>query len=160
MATIQQHYFDVLMHRVRNESSVIMQRNPLEPTIFLSHLIFDGMLDGFPGLKICGAHGAGYFPAYIGRTDVACEVRPNAKCANTKRPAAYLKTQIIADSMVFSDEGLRHLVAEMGPSQIVYGSDMPFNWPDTIDVIVNAKFLSDAEKEAILGGNMVRLLKI
>ena len=55
---------------------------------------------------------------------------------------------------------LRDLVAEMGPSQIVYGSDMPFNWPDTIDIIVNAKFLSDAEKEAILGGNLVRLLKI
>ena len=134
--------------------------NPFETTLFLAKLIFDGTLDRFPRLKICGAHGAGYFPSYLGRTNVACEVRANAKCANTKTPAAYLKTQIIADSMVFSDEGLRHLVAEMGPSQIVYGSDMPFNWPDTIDIIVNAKFLSDAEKEAILGGNLVRLLKI
>jgi aminocarboxymuconate-semialdehyde decarboxylase len=111
-------------------------------------------------LKICGAHGAGYLPAYLARTDVACEVRPNAKCANKKTPAAYLKSQIMADSMVFTDEGLRHLVAEMGPGQIVYGSDMPFNWPDTIDVIVNAKYLSSGEKEAILGGNLTRLLKI
>jgi aminocarboxymuconate-semialdehyde decarboxylase len=134
--------------------------NPFETTLFLTKLIFDGTLDRFPRLKVCGAHGAGYFPAYLGRTDVACEVRPTAKCVNTKNPAAYLKTQIIADSMVFTDEGLRHLVAEMGPGQIVYGSDMPFNWPDTIDIIVNAKFLSDPEKEAILGGNLVRLLKI
>jgi aminocarboxymuconate-semialdehyde decarboxylase len=134
--------------------------NPFETTLFFAKLIYDGTLDRFPGLKICGAHGAGYLPAYLARTDVACQVRPNAKCANTKSPAAYLKSQIMADSMVFTDEGLRHLVAEMGPGQIVYGSDMPFNWPDTIDVIVNAKYLSSGEKEAILGGNLTRLLKI
>jgi aminocarboxymuconate-semialdehyde decarboxylase len=134
--------------------------NPFETTLFLTKLIFDGTLDRFPRLKICGAHGAGYLPAYLGRTQVACEVRANAKCANKKTPADYLKSQILADSMVFSDEGLRHLVAEMGAGQIVYGSDMPFNWPDTIDLIVNAKFLNAQQKEAILGGNLVRLLKI
>ena len=62
--------------------------------------------------------------------------------------------------MVFSSEGLRHLVAEMGASQIVYGSDHPFPWPDTMDLVVEADFLSDAEKEAILGGNLQRLLRI
>jgi aminocarboxymuconate-semialdehyde decarboxylase len=66
----------------------------------------------------------------------------------------------MADSMVFSDEGLRHLVAEMGAGQVVYGTDTPFNWPDTLDLIVNAKFLSDAEKEAMLGGNLIKMLKI
>ena len=66
----------------------------------------------------------------------------------------------MADSMVFSDEGLRHLVAEMGANQVVYGTDTPFNWPDTLDLIVNAKFLSDAEKEAMLGGNLIKMLKI
>ncbi len=93
--------------------------NPFETTLFLTKLIFDGTLDRFPRLKVCGAHGAGYLPAYLQRTNVACEVRANAKCANTKTPADYLKTQILADSMVFSDEGLRHLVAEMGAGQIV-----------------------------------------
>ena len=62
--------------------------------------------------------------------------------------------------MVFSAEGLRHLVAEMGAGQIVYGSDQPFFWPDTMDLIVEADFLSDADKEAILGGNLRRLLRI
>jgi predicted TIM-barrel fold metal-dependent hydrolase len=52
------------------------------------------------------------------------------------------------------------MVAEMGAGQIVYGSDMPFTWPDMIDVVVNAKSLSNDEKEAILGGNLVRMLKI
>lgn len=134
--------------------------NPFETTLFLTKLIFDGVFDRFPRLKVCGAHGAGYLPSYFGRTVAACTYRANARCANTKSPADYLRTNIMADSMVFSDEGLRHLVAEMGPGQVVYGSDMPFDWPDTIDVITGSKSLSDAGKEAILSGNLVRLLKI
>ncbi|HSG66548.1 MAG TPA: amidohydrolase family protein, partial [Gammaproteobacteria bacterium] len=54
--------------------------NPLETSVFLSHLIFDGTLDRFPGLKVCGAHGGGYLPSYFGRTEVACEVRSDAGC--------------------------------------------------------------------------------
>jgi aminocarboxymuconate-semialdehyde decarboxylase len=134
--------------------------NPLETTVFFSRMIFDGTLDRFPGLKFCGAHAGGYLPSYLGRTDVTCEVRANANCANKKRPREYFKGQILADSMVFSDEGLRHLVAEMGASQIVYGTDMPFNWPAGLDLILRASFLSNAEKEAILGGNLVKLLRI
>ena len=62
--------------------------------------------------------------------------------------------------MVFSDEGLRHLVAEVGASQIVYGTDVPFNWPVTVDLVLNAKFLSDADKELILSTNLINLLRI
>jgi aminocarboxymuconate-semialdehyde decarboxylase len=134
--------------------------NPFETTLFLTRLIFDGVFDRFPRLKVCGAHGGGFLPSYFGRTEVTCDVRPNAKCANKKRPSEYLKTNIMADSMVFSDEGLRHQVAEMGAGQIVYGSDMPFNWPDTIPNIVNASFLNNDQKEDILGRNLVRMLKI
>jgi aminocarboxymuconate-semialdehyde decarboxylase len=133
--------------------------NPLETLVFLSHLIFEGTLDRFPGLKICAAHAGGYLPSYLGRTDVACDVRPNAKCVNKKKPHEYLHDQILADSMVFSPEGVRHLVAEMGPSQVVYGTDMPFVWPDTVDAILAAE-IPDAQKEAILGGNLVKLLRL
>jgi aminocarboxymuconate-semialdehyde decarboxylase len=134
--------------------------NPLETTMFLSQLIFDGTLDRFPRLKVCAAHGGGFLPSYLGRTEVACDVRANANCANKKRPSEYLRTQLLADSMVFSDEGLRHLVAEMGVSQVVYGTDQPLRWPDTLDLILNASFLSDADKGAIAGGNLMRLLRI
>jgi aminocarboxymuconate-semialdehyde decarboxylase len=133
--------------------------NPLETTVFLSRMIFDGTLDRFPSIKICAAHGGGYLPSYLGRTEVACR-RNNSNCQNGKNPSDYLKDQIIVDSMVFSEEGLRHLVAETGVSQVVYGSDMPFDWPDTIDLIVDSPSLSDADKIAILGGNLVELLKI
>ena len=134
--------------------------NPLETTYFLSRLIFDGTLDKFPGLRICAAHAGGYLPSYLGRTDVACDVRPGAKCANKKKPREYFKDQLIVDTMVFSEEGLRHLVAEVGVSQIVYGTDVPYNWPVTVDLVLNASFLSDADKEAILSGNLRRLLRI
>jgi aminocarboxymuconate-semialdehyde decarboxylase len=134
--------------------------NPLETTVFFSRMIFDGTLDRFPRLKFCGAHAAGYLASYLGRTDVACDTRPNANCANKKHPREYFRGQILADSMVFSEEGLRHLVAEMGAGQVAYGTDMPFNWPANVDLILKAPFLSDADKEAILGGNVARLLKI
>lgn len=134
--------------------------NPLETTFFLSRMIFDGALDRFPGVKICGAHAGGFLPSYLGRTEAACDVRPNANCANKKRPREYFKQQVLVDSMIFSEEGLRHLVAELGVSQIVYGTDIPFNWPVTVDLILKASFLKDAEKEAILSGNLLKLLKM
>jgi aminocarboxymuconate-semialdehyde decarboxylase len=62
--------------------------------------------------------------------------------------------------MIFSEEGLRHLVAEMGASQIVFGTDIPYPWPAVVDLIVRAPFLNDSEKEAILGGNLIKLLRI
>jgi aminocarboxymuconate-semialdehyde decarboxylase len=134
--------------------------NPLETTYFFSRLIFDGTLDKHPGLRVIGVHAGGYLPSYMGRTDVACKVRNNANCANKKSPREYFKQELFIDTMIFSDEGLRHLVAEVGASQIVYGTDNPLNWPVTIDLVLDAKFLTDAQKEAILGGNALRLLKI
>jgi aminocarboxymuconate-semialdehyde decarboxylase len=134
--------------------------NPLETTYFLTRLIFDGVFDRHPRLRVCGAHAGGYLPSYVMRTDVACEVRNNAKCANKKTPREYLRSQILIDTMVFSDEGLRHLVAEVGVGQIVYGTDNPFNWPVRVDLVLDAPFLNDAEKEQILSGNLTKLLRI
>jgi aminocarboxymuconate-semialdehyde decarboxylase len=133
---------------------------PFETTLFLTHMMFDGTLDRFPNLKIVGAHGGGYLPSYLGRTEVACARFPETDCINQKKPSEYLRSQIFADSMVFSEEGIRHLVAEMGASQVVYGTDTPYPWPDTMDLILDSPNLSDSEKEMILGGNLMRLLRI
>ena len=62
--------------------------------------------------------------------------------------------------MIFHEDGLRHLVAEAGVGQMVYGTDYPFDWPVGIDFVLNAPFLSNADKEAILGGNAMKLLRI
>ena len=137
--------------------------NPLETTIALSHLIFEGTLDRFPGLKICAAHAGGYLPSYAGRFDRGCTVRPDLCPGGThgpikKYPSEYLK-QLYYDTMVFRPEGVRHLAAEVGASQLMVGTDYPYPWTTTaIDLILETPGLSDADRMAILGGTAIRLL--
>jgi aminocarboxymuconate-semialdehyde decarboxylase len=139
--------------------------NPLETTIALSHLIFEGTLDRFPGLKIIGAHGGGFLPSYAGRFDLGCPTRPDL-CAGgpygpiKKKPSEYLR-QLYFDTMVFTPEGLRHLAAEVGTSQLVVGTDFPYPWTKTaVDHVLNTPGLSDAERVAILSGTAAKLLGI
>ncbi|HXI38280.1 MAG TPA: amidohydrolase family protein [Burkholderiales bacterium] len=136
---------------------------PLETTIALSRLIFDGTLDRYPKLKIIGAHGGGFLPSYAARSDRGCPTFPPA-CpggkhgAIKKEPSEYLK-QMFYDTMVFTDEGLRHLIAEVGVSQLMVGTDYPFPWTKTaVDHVLNAPGLSDADKAAILEGNAAKAL--
>src|SRR5687768_8776482 len=126
--------------------------NPLETTVFLSRLIFDGTFDKFPALKVAGAHGGGFLPSYLGRTEVACQ-RAGQNCIIKKKPSDYMKQNIIADTMVFSNEGVRHLVAEMGPSQVVFGTDIPFNWPVHVDLVVDHPTLSKDRKSTRLNSS-------
>src|SRR5262249_40717899 len=122
--------------------------NPLETTVFFSHMIFDGTLDRFPRLKICAAHAGGYLASYSGRSDAWCG-RGAAACGEAKRrPSDYFKDQIFPDSLIFQEDGLRHLIAECGVGQIVYGTDYPYGWPAAVDFIQNASILSNADKEA------------
>jgi aminocarboxymuconate-semialdehyde decarboxylase len=139
--------------------------NPLETTIALSHLIFEGTLDRFPGLKICAAHAGGYLPSYAGRSDHGCLTRPDL-CPGgpfgpiKKKPSEYLE-QLYFDSMVFTPEGLRHLAAEAGPGQLVLGTDYPFPWTKTaVDHVLATPGLSDEQKLAVLGGTAMKLLGI
>jgi aminocarboxymuconate-semialdehyde decarboxylase len=137
--------------------------NPLETSVFLSHLIFEGTLDRFPGLKICAAHAGGYLASYLGRSDALCGRGGalGADCkALKKKPSEYFRRELLVDTMIFRDDGLRHLVSEAGVGQLVYGTDYPFDWPVGIDFVLNASFLSNADKEAILGGNAMKLLRI
>ena len=135
--------------------------NPLETTIALSHLIFEGTLDRFPGLKICAAHGGGYLPSYAARSDAVQTTFPHRMTGTIKKkPTEYLR-QLYFDSIVFTPEALRHLAAEAGSSQIVMGTDYPFPWTSTsVDHILNTPGLSDADKVAMLGGTAQALLGI
>jgi len=135
--------------------------NPLDTTIALSHLIFEGTLDRFPGLKICAAHGGGYLPSYAARSDAGCVTFPD-RCTRPlkKKPTEYLK-QLYYDSIVFTPEALRHIAAEVGAGQIVMGTDYPFPWERAaVNHILGTPGLSDAERVAILGGTAARLLGI
>jgi aminocarboxymuconate-semialdehyde decarboxylase len=137
--------------------------NPLETTIALSHLIFEGTLDRFPGLKICAAHGGGFLPSYANRSDAVIRCFPDRVGPLPKKnPTAYLRDgQLFFDTIVFTPEALRHLIAESGPGQIMIGTDYPFPWTSTeVDLVLNTPDLSDDERIAILGGTAARLLGI
>ena len=134
--------------------------NPLATTIALQHLIFEGTLDRFPGLKVLAAHGGGYLGSYAARDDHACFVSP-AGCDPTiklkKQPSEYLQ-QLYFDSMVFTPEALRHLVAQVGASQVMLGSDYPYIWElHPVDPVFATPTLSDEERIGILGGNAAKL---
>jgi aminocarboxymuconate-semialdehyde decarboxylase len=135
--------------------------NPLETTIALSHLIFEGTLDRFPGLKVIAAHGGGFLPSYADRSDHACLVGPkgcNPNLTLKKQPTEYLK-QIYFDSLIFSPEAIRHLAAQVGAGQIVLGSDYPYPWQlQPVDHILASASLSDDEKADILGRTATKLL--
>jgi aminocarboxymuconate-semialdehyde decarboxylase len=136
--------------------------NPLETSLALAHLIFEGTLDRFPNVKICGAHGGGFLPSYAARMDHGCEVFPDQCKGPTlkKKPSEYLK-QLYFDSLVFTPEALRHLANEHGASQIMIGTDYAVPWvKGPVDHILNTPGLSDAERIAILGGNAAKLMKI
>ena len=135
--------------------------NPLETTIALSHLIFEGTLDKFPGLKICAAHGGGYLPSYAARSDAVMTTFPKRMTGTMKKkPTEYVR-QLYYDSIVFTPQALRHLAAEAGASQIVMGTDYPFPWTSTsVDHILGTPELSDADKVAMLGGTAMKLLGI
>lgn len=137
--------------------------NPLETTIALSHLIFEGTFDRFPGLKVIAAHGGGFLPSYADRSDHACLVGPkgcNAEIKLKKAPTEYLK-QIYFDSLIFSPEAIRHLASQVGAGQIVLGSDYPYPWQmQPVDHIFASSSLSDDDKADILGRTAAKLLNV
>ena len=138
--------------------------NPLETTIALAHLIFEGTLDRHPGLKICAAHAGGFLPSYIGRFDRGCAMRPDlypgAHGGIAQAPSAYIR-QLYFDTMLFRPEGVRHLAEEVGAGQLMVGTDWPYPWTDeAIDLILATPGLSDADKRAILGETAAMLLRM
>lgn len=131
---------------------------PVETAVALSHLIFGGVLDRHAGLKICAAHGGGYLPTYTGRADHAWQYRPDAR-TTAQPPSAYLR-RIWFDSLVYSPAALRALINQVGASQVVVGTDYPFDMGHyDIHALVSATpGLSADERSAILGGTVEKLL--
>lgn len=135
--------------------------NPLDTTIALQKLIFEGVLDKFPQLKVLGAHGGGFLGSYAPRMDRSCFVSPqncNPAIVLAKRPTAYLR-QLYFDSLVFTGEALRHLAAEVGSGQIMIGTDHPIPWEDDpVGHVMATPELSDDDRLGILGENAIRVL--
>ncbi len=133
--------------------------NPTETTVALHHLLFGGVLDRFPGLRVCAAHGGGYFPYYLSRADHAYEVRPESRTM-LRRPSEYLDS-LWFDSLVYTGEALARLVGIAGADHVLLGTDYPFDM-GVVDPLqrLDASGLAPAERAVVAGRNAVRLLQL
>jgi predicted TIM-barrel fold metal-dependent hydrolase len=130
--------------------------NPVETTVALSRIVFSGLLDRHPALDLCSVHGGGYLPTYLGRSDHAWQVRPDAHICE-RPPSTYLR-RLWFDSLVYSPAGLRALVDAVGPDRVLLGSDYPFDMGVTDPVHrLEAAGLDAAAVTAVAGGNAARL---
>jgi aminocarboxymuconate-semialdehyde decarboxylase len=142
--------------------------NPADTTLSLGMLIFSGVFDRFPKLKICTCHGGGFFPYHVSRFDREFTTgkqatrradRPNApKCASV--PSAYIKN-LYFDTLVYDVETLDFLRRKVGADHLILGTDFPYilgDWQcvDKIEALPCAA----TEKQMILEGNAQNLLHL
>ena len=135
--------------------------NPLETTVATSHLIFDGVLERHPKLKVVLPHAGGYLAHYWARMDHAYKARPDTRGQMKRKPSSYLE-KFYFDTITFDHGMLAHLIARFGADHVLLGTDYPYDMgmERPIEFIDGVKGLSRAEAAAIQGMNAARLLKI
>jgi aminocarboxymuconate-semialdehyde decarboxylase len=134
--------------------------NPYESGIAAASLVFGGVMDAFPKLDVMLPHAGGTFPWLIGRMDHGTTVR--AECKHmTKPPSSYLR-RFHYDTITHSDQILMNLIQLVGVDRVVMGSDCPADMSYTrpVDVVERLKDLSSNERDAIVGGNAAKLLRM
>ncbi len=125
---------------------------PFEEAMAMASLIYEGVMDAFPRLKVCVAHGGGYLPYYIGRLDRNYLEKPYTRINMTRSPSEYLKC-FYYDSCVYDVEILERLVDKVGAERIILGSDFPVGEEEPVEFVRKSTRLSDNEKAMILSSN-------
>ena len=148
--------------RLKNHYFINIIGNPMDTTVALHHLIFDGTMEKNPNLKIFVAHGGGYLPAYSARIDHAWGARPDCSGYNLKyKPSDYLK-RMYFDTVVFSFDQLKYLIDKYGSDHIIMGTDYPYDMAedDPIEHVIGTEGLTENDISLITGGNACKLFKI
>ena len=135
--------------------------NPLDSTVAVSHLIFDGVMARYPKLKFVVAHGGGFIAHYWARMDHAWRARPDCRTVIKRKPSSYLE-KFYFDTITFDPEMLRRLIDRFGADHVVLGTDYPYDMgeDDPLGLLAQVRKLSKADRELVAGGNAARLLKI
>ncbi len=133
---------------------------PVDTTIAAARLLFSGVFEQLPGLKICLAHSGGFLPYQIGRMERGFDAHPACKISLTTPPSQLLNA-FIYDSLTHNDAALSFLLEVVGPDRVVYGSDYPFEMldPRGPDRISSLTGLDQTQRANVLGGNMRNLLQ-
>jgi aminocarboxymuconate-semialdehyde decarboxylase len=128
--------------------------NPAEETVAAAHLVYGGVMERHPALKVCLTHGGGFLPYQIGRQDRGFEAYGQLTRVHLQAaPSSFLR-RFYYDSVVHGPEALRYLVQRVGADRVVLGSDYPFPMgdPRPVATVLDAGF-DEATTSAILGGN-------
>ena len=135
--------------------------NPLDSTVATMRLIFGGVLEEYPDLKIVVVHGGGYLPFYADRMDHAYAVRPECRQNISRKPTDYLR-KLHFDSVVFGSAGLGFLISQYGADHVLLGTDYPYDMGETdpIGLIESVPGITREEIVSIVRGNAARLLGI
>jgi aminocarboxymuconate-semialdehyde decarboxylase len=132
---------------------------PFEEAMAMASLMYEGVLDAFPRLKICVAHGGGYLPYYIGRLDRNYLEKPFTKVNMTRSPSEYLNC-FYYDSCVYNVDILEHLVTKVDVDRVILGSDFPVGEDEPVEFVNKSTKLSDTEKEMIIWKNAAALFRV
>lgn len=135
--------------------------NPLETTVAVSHLIFDGVVARYPKIKFIAAHGGGFIAHYWARMDHAWRARPDTRTVIKKKPSSYLE-KFYFDSITFDPRMLKQLIDRYGADHVLLGTDYPYDMgeDDPRGLIAGVPKLSAADRRLIEGGNAMKLFKI
>jgi aminocarboxymuconate-semialdehyde decarboxylase len=128
---------------------------PLEEMIAVNHLIFGGVLDRHPALRVLVCHGGGYFPYYLGRLDHAWRYRPELRRTTDRRPSDYLR-RMWYDTCVFDAGVLRTLLDLAGADRVMLGSDYPFDMGDPQPLRIVEDAAPDAQARAAICAGTAR----
>lgn len=134
---------------------------PLDSTVSIARMIFGGVLERHPDLKICVVHGGGYLPFYPARFDHAYHAREDCREHISRPPSTYLR-QLYFDTMVFDPEDLATLIDRYGAEHVLLGSDYPYDMgeEDPVAFVKSVDGLGNKELALVLGGNAARLLRL
>jgi aminocarboxymuconate-semialdehyde decarboxylase len=130
---------------------------PIEEAKFIASLIYEGVLERLPGLKIVIAHGGGYLPHYFGRLDRNVQAHPHSAVNISRRPSEYLR-DLHYDTCLYEPAMLEALVARVGADRIVMGSDYPVGETDPVGFVSRCPALGPDEVERVVGGTLADLL--
>jgi aminocarboxymuconate-semialdehyde decarboxylase len=135
--------------------------NPADSTLSLGYMLYSGLFDRFPNLKICALHGGGFLPYHLGRFDKEFATGKGYRpAAATKPPSAYLKN-LYFDTLVYDGDTLEYLRRKAGNGHLMVGTDYPYRLGDWMGVEkVLALDCSAEDKAEILEGTARRLLKL
>jgi aminocarboxymuconate-semialdehyde decarboxylase len=134
---------------------------PMDTALAACELVFGGVLDACPNLKVCLVHAGGALPALLGRLEHGQSVRPEAR-EKCRHPFPYYLKNFYVDSVAFRPEILDFVIKLMPDGHVFMGTDYPFDMAEPGPVSAIKALVPDSEAilSQILGGSLARLIKL